>query len=352
MLISKVNCLKIDTLLATDQNFDLLKIDKHKNTSHLFNLFTSSGFIPTITRPTRITHTSCTLIDNIYTNITTSDATIHSGILTYDISDHLPILTSIGHDKTCKAQPLKIQYRPIDDKAYFNISEHLENTEWTYLTNLQTNEAWESFQSKITEAIELFAPIKTVKIPAKHIIKQPWMTSGILKSSHTLDKLYRKSIGRHKQNQKHVDYIKYRNTYNRIKRITKRTYYFDLFKKYKNDIRNTWKILISIIGRENDKTSISEQFKCENIVTTDPQIISNEFCKYFSSVGNTFASAIPPPIHKFNYYLPNQKSMTQSIYFSPTDPTEILRTINSLKAKKVLVLITLVLISSKKLNHL
>ena len=96
---------------------NMLKIDKHKNTSHLFNLFTSSGFIPTITRPTRITHTSCTLIDNIYTNITTSDATIHSGILTYDISDHLPILTSIGHDKTCKAQPLKIQYRPIDDKA-------------------------------------------------------------------------------------------------------------------------------------------------------------------------------------------------------------------------------------------
>ena len=59
-LISKVNCLKIDTLLATDQNFDLLKIDKHKNTSHSFNLFTSPGFIPTITRPTRITHTSCT----------------------------------------------------------------------------------------------------------------------------------------------------------------------------------------------------------------------------------------------------------------------------------------------------
>ena len=299
----------------------------------MFNFFTSSGFIPTITRPTRITHTSCTLIDNIYTNIT-SDATIHSGILTYDISDHLPILTSIGHDKTCKAQPLKIQYRPIDDKAYFNISEHLENTEWTYLTNLQTNEVWESFQSKITEAIELFAPIKTVKIPAKHIIRQPWMTSGILKSSHTLDKLYRKSIGRQKQDQKHIYYIKYRNTYNRIKRITKRTYYLDLFKKYKNDIRNTWKILKSIIGRENDKTSISEQFKCENIVTTNPQIISNEFCKYFSSVGNTFASAIPPPMQKFNYYLPNQKSMTQSIYFSPTDPTEILRTINSLKAKQ------------------
>ena len=74
------------------------------------------------------------------------------------------------------------------------------------------------------------------------------MTSDILKSLHTLDKLYKKSIGRHKQDQKHKDYIKYRNKYNTIKRITKHTYYFDLFNKYKNDIRNTWKILKSIIG--------------------------------------------------------------------------------------------------------
>ena len=158
--------------------------------------------------------------------------------------------------------------------------------------------------------------------------------------------------GRHRQDQKHIDYIKYRNTYNRIKRMTKRTYYFDLFKKYKNDIRNTWKILKSIIGRENDNTSISEQFKCENIVTTDPPIISNEFCKYLSSVGNTFASAIPPPIQKFYYYLPNQKSMTQSIYFSP--PIQLKYCVPSTPSRlnKVLVLITLVLISSKTINHL
>ena len=68
----------------------------------------------------------CTLIDNIYTNITTSEATILSGILmTFPtIFQFSPLLDMIK-----QAQPLKIQCRPIDDKAYFNISEHLENTE-------------------------------------------------------------------------------------------------------------------------------------------------------------------------------------------------------------------------------
>ena len=51
--------------------------------------FLSNGFIPTITKPTRITHTTAALIDNIYISAKSKD--ISSGILNFDISDHLPI---------------------------------------------------------------------------------------------------------------------------------------------------------------------------------------------------------------------------------------------------------------------
>ena len=122
--------------------------------------------------------------------------------------------------------------------------------------------------------------------------------------------------------------------YNKLKRITKLTYYADLFHKYQNDIRNTWKVLKSLVGRSNDKSTISEQFKCNDSVTSDPLIIADSFCEYFSNVGNIFASAIPPPIKHFNTYLPKEKSLANSIYLSPTDPNEILKTIISLKPKK------------------
>ena len=58
-IISQVN--------DTNQNFDFLKMDSHKNTAELFTAFTTAGLIPTITRPTTsIKDTSQTLIDNIY----------------------------------------------------------------------------------------------------------------------------------------------------------------------------------------------------------------------------------------------------------------------------------------------
>ena len=61
----------------TDHNFDYINIDQHKNTQNLFD------FLPIITKPTCITRTSATLIDNIYVS-TERQPHIHSAILMVD----------------------------------------------------------------------------------------------------------------------------------------------------------------------------------------------------------------------------------------------------------------------------
>jgi len=43
-----------------------LKVILQNNISDLLDAFVAAGVLPTITRPTRITHASVTLIDNIY----------------------------------------------------------------------------------------------------------------------------------------------------------------------------------------------------------------------------------------------------------------------------------------------
>lgn len=48
----------------------------------------SSSFYPLISKPTRITKTSATLIDNIFVNDITQN--FKCGLLFTDISDHLP----------------------------------------------------------------------------------------------------------------------------------------------------------------------------------------------------------------------------------------------------------------------
>ena len=76
-----------------DYNLDLLNCDSHAPTSDFVNNFMSHSFFPTIHLPTRITETSSTLIDNIFSN--NMQHSMKTAIIYGDISDHLPVVMHI-----------------------------------------------------------------------------------------------------------------------------------------------------------------------------------------------------------------------------------------------------------------
>ena len=94
-VITSISQTNNDVIIGTDQNFDYINVNTNTNVSNLLNLFISSGIVPSITRPTRITHTSATLIDNLYVKCHGYE-NISSGIITVDLSDHLPIIVCMG----------------------------------------------------------------------------------------------------------------------------------------------------------------------------------------------------------------------------------------------------------------
>ena len=57
---------KVNIIIGIDQNLDYIKLNQHKNTSDFLNTNISLELLPTITKPTRITKNSATLIDNVY----------------------------------------------------------------------------------------------------------------------------------------------------------------------------------------------------------------------------------------------------------------------------------------------
>ena len=71
-------------ILYGDFNLDLLKMEEHTMTDDFFDM--SHHMISNITRPTRITETSTTLIDNFYVN--TTSYCYSSSIVYDDISDY------------------------------------------------------------------------------------------------------------------------------------------------------------------------------------------------------------------------------------------------------------------------
>ena len=80
-----------ELILGMDQNLDLLKSDEHVNTRKFLDTILETGPWPVITRLTRITQTSATLIDNIYISKKLQH-TFDSTIIIDDITDHLPTL--------------------------------------------------------------------------------------------------------------------------------------------------------------------------------------------------------------------------------------------------------------------
>jgi hypothetical protein len=231
-----------------------------------------------------------------------------------------------------KRIPKVITYRPMDETKIQNMVNYLDNHNWASLDVDNVDDANDTFTKTINYALDRFAAKKTLRIPYRNIIRDHWMTPALLKSSMTREKMFRKSLGKPKDSKAYNNFIKYRNLYNKLKKLHKQNNYATELTKFKNDTRRTWKILKEVIGKQNDKSNISEVFRSGNDIIKDPKTISNMFCKYFSEIGPKFAERIPAPAKSYDHYMKRAIS-NQSLFRSPTDPIEISRIIMSLKPK-------------------
>ena len=97
-LIRSLNQSKHQIFILGNMNIDFLKVGSHSKTEDYLDVLYSSNLLPVITKPTRITSHTSTLIDHVYTNASTDQ--IIPGIVTMDISDHLPTFCLIRRQIT------------------------------------------------------------------------------------------------------------------------------------------------------------------------------------------------------------------------------------------------------------
>jgi len=82
----------VNGYIMGDFNVDLIKSGTHGPSGEFLGGFTSGGFYPLVSLPTRLA--SGTLIDNIFTN--NLEDKIEAGLVTVEVSDHLPIFAMVG----------------------------------------------------------------------------------------------------------------------------------------------------------------------------------------------------------------------------------------------------------------
>ena len=110
-----------------DMNIDFLKYSIHTNTEEYLDMLYLNNFTPVITKPTRITDHSSTLIDHIYTNVPIQN--IVTGIALIDISDHFPIFSLYNTSvRRIKKTIYLRDYSQFDQTKYVN---DLKRVNWT-----------------------------------------------------------------------------------------------------------------------------------------------------------------------------------------------------------------------------
>ena len=264
-------------------NIDLLNSESHDLTNEFVDLVYCNEFLPLSSRPTRITSTSATLIDNIFTNNRDDLNCSLNGILVADISDHFPIF-HVNCSFTVEETDSCLVTRVYNDKNKQNFTQTISEVDWT-----DTQEFFDLVHSKLISLHEkCFPNIKTRK---KYSSRKPWLSDALRSSIRYKNKLYHKYKEIPSVKNQTV-YKSYRNKWNHVLKYAEKKCFRDCIISHKDNTRKSWSIIKKITNRHR-KPNIQYKFKLnDGTVTDDKKYISESFNNFFINIGPTLAKSI------------------------------------------------------------
>ena len=273
-----------------DLNIDFLKYDEHRPTSTFLDVLYAYNVFPLISKPTRVTKSTATLIDHILTNNFDVSTNHKQGIICNDISDHYAIFHISEYKKAAESENYIVN-RDMRHQNVVKFSEELKGIDWENVVNKQNaQEAYSIFHKIITEKYNLCFPIK--KCRKRYYNKKPWLTSALKQSIKVKNKLY---VWRNKGNdieQKVAFYKTYRNRLNHILRSADRKYYQDLLIRHKSNTKKAWNVIKMVINKRKYRQCCTK-FVTNGKIVGDGKLIANRFNDFSVNVGSSLAKTIP-----------------------------------------------------------
>ena len=241
-----------ESIIMGDTNCNLLSQTFDHKAEHLKFITETYQYIQLIDQPTRITSSTRTLIDHIFTNkpnIITNHGVLHVGI-----SDHSLIYATRKHN-TLKADPKIIESRQFKNFDCDAFIEDIKETPFHFASLMDDpNEMWDIWKSLLLEVINKHAPMRKRKVKSK---SSPWITAELRRKMRKRDFLKNQAV---KQNSHQAwnDYKKARNEVNASIREARVTFFNDSIKKHRGNLKETWNVINSSLGRKPKMTVINE----------------------------------------------------------------------------------------------
>ena len=316
--ISKREC-----LLFGDFNINLLDCDE-PNVGNFIEVMLENGYRSLINRPTRITQTNGTLLDHIWTNCCNAQK-LKSCIITYSISDHLVTMICMSIKKS---QTKNIEYyRSFSDTKIASFTQCVSELDITpILEKSDPDDAYNQLKKQYMTDFEKSFPLK--KVSFKNKPNKSWFdreAQELLDNKENLFKHYMKT----KTNHSKTLFTQARNYYYRIIKEKKQTYYKSKFNIFKGDIKNTWRLINNLLGKQ--RKSDCKKLKIDGKEIYEPQALANHFNNHFSTIASKLMDELPPSEAKYSEYL--KPSSRSTMFVWPTCPMEISNILHSMKSK-------------------
>ena len=193
-----------------------------------------------IEEPTRITESTSTMIDSIFTN--TPDNVACSGVSHVGISDHSLIYAfrklstgrfNVGHKTTYK------NFKNFDSGSF---RADIGSQNWDDIKSLKDpNDMWRAWKTNFNHIVDKHAPVRVKRVRAS---KSPWITPLLMRRMHEQDIQKIKAI-RSKDPTDWVVFKKLRNSVNNDIKLAKESYYKNAFCESEKNLKKTGALLMS-----------------------------------------------------------------------------------------------------------
>ena len=263
---------------------------------------TAHGFVPLITRATRLAAT--TLIDHIWFRAPPAAPTplqhISTKILLNKFSDHQACVASLEILNATFELPKFVEKRNFSERNISNFCQDFESANVPAKIgpslNRDPNVTYGAFYETFSSIRDKHMPLVRKKFNRKRDKVNNWITQGLIKSVAKKNRLYvafRKATpGTASFTRKKEDLKEYESVLKQVITLAKAQYYEKQFKTYINDIKGTWAQIKKLLNKNRKISKLPSTFTKDGNEYKNPEDIANGFNNFYANLGPKLAREI------------------------------------------------------------